>query len=118
MITLQGNVLGSYKSRSKNSSIIYAEYNGELRPARINYFAKVAVTVTGTIHNHILASLSWFKSHIKKDTCGKPVTVWEHDLFDLTNFVLATTIKYRSISLIDKLDNIYGTVLFVSPYTL
>lgn len=55
---------------------------------------------------------------MKKNACGKPVTVWEHNLYDTTDFLLATCIKSRTVSLIDKLDDNYGTVLFVSPYNL
>ncbi len=51
-----------------------------------------------------------------KDVCGKPVTVWECDLFDLSSFLLVQNIKCRTVSLVDKLDDVYGNVLFISPY--
>ena len=114
--TIRGNIFGSYKSRSKNSSIVIAAYGGDFRPARINYFAKVSVSDNGVAHSHIVVSLSWFKQHIKKDICGKPVTVWEHDLFDFNGFSFVQSIKCKTVSLVDKLDDIYGNVLFVSPY--
>ena len=63
----------------------------------------------------ILASLSWFKHHPQKNVCGKPVTVWEHDDFELRSFVPVQHMKCRTVSLVEKLD-VYGTVLFVSPY--
>lgn len=74
------------------------------------------MSVDGTTHSHILACLSWFRHHTQKDICGKPVTVWECDLFDVTNFLIVQHIKCRTVSLIDKLDDVYGNVLFISPY--
>ena len=39
-VTINDQVYGSYKSRAKSSSIILAKLSNEIRPARINYFAK------------------------------------------------------------------------------
>ena len=111
-----GKAFGNFKSRSKNSSIIFAELNGESRPARINYFAKVSTFIDGTSDIHILVCLSWYKNHAQKMACGKPVTVWEHDSFELCNFIPIAQIKSRAVSLVDKLDDVFGNVLFVSPY--
>ena len=116
IIGMGGKVYGSHKSRSNSSSIILAELNAETRPARINYFAKVSTLVDGTHHNHIVVCLSWFKCHVQKNLCGKPVTIWEHNLFDLCNFLPVQNIVCRTVSLVDKLDNVFGNVLFVSPY--
>ena len=85
-LQLRGKLYGSYKSRSKNSSIIFADLHGETRPARINFFSCVSINSQVII----LVSLNWFKSHPQKSECGKPVTVWEHDLFDECNFYLQT----------------------------
>ena len=111
-----GKAFGNFKSRSKNSSIILAELNGESRPARINYFAKVSTLIDGTSDTPILVCLSWFKNHVQKMVCGKPVTVWEHDSFELCNFIPIEKISSRTVSLVDKLDDVFGNVLFVSPY--
>ena len=115
-INIEGKTFGSYKSRSKNSSIIIAELCDQYRPARINYFAKVSLLVDRAHCSHILAYVNWFKHHTQKDVCGKPVTVWECDLFDLSSFLLVQNIKCRTVSLVDKLDDVYGNVLFISPY--
>ena len=111
-----GKAFGNFKSRSKSSSIILAELNGESRPARINYFARVSTLIDGAPDIHILVCLSWYKNHAQKLACGKPVTVWEHDLFELCNFIPIEHIKSRTVSLVDKLDDLSGNVLFVSPY--
>lgn len=87
--SMVSRVFGSYKSRSKHSSIVFAELNNELRPARINYFAKITAFIDEVLCSHILVCLSWFKHHTLKDACGKPVTIWEYNLFDSTTFVLA-----------------------------
>ena len=115
-VMMGGKVFGSFKSRSKNSSIILAELNGDRRPARINYFAKVTTLIDGISDIQILVCLSWYKHHAQKAICGKPVTVWEHDLFELCSFIPVQQIKSRTVSLVDKLDDVFGTVLFVSPY--
>ena len=115
-VVMGGKAFGSFKSRSKSSSIIFAELNGESRTARINYFAKVYTLIDGTSDIHILVCLSWYKHHVQKMVCGKPVTVWEHDLFDLCNYIPVQQIKSRTVSLVDKLDDVFGSVLFVSPY--
>lgn len=115
-ITVNGKTLGSFKSRSKSSSIVLAEYDDEVRPGRINFFAVVSVFSNGNLHNPTLACLSWFKHHEQKDACGKPVTIWEHNLFDSSSFLFLNAVKCRTVSLVDKLDDTYGKVLFVSPY--
>ena len=115
-LQLRGKVYGSYQSRSKNTSIILAELCGETQPARINFFANVSLTVDGIHSQAILASLNWYKSHPQRHICGKPVTLWEHDLFDECNFLPVDKIMCRTISLIDKLNDTIGNVLFVSPY--
>ena len=115
-LELRGKVYGSYRSRSKNSSIVFADLQGETRPARINFFANVALTVDGIYSQAILVSLSWFKNHPQKNECGKPVTIWECDLFDECNFLPVDKILGRTITLVDKLNDTIGNVLFVSPY--
>ena len=74
------------------------------------------MTIDGVYSHAILAFLSWFKTHQQKHECGKPVTIWEYDLFDECNFIPADQIICRSVSLVDKLNDTIGNVLFVSPY--
>ena len=118
-LKLKGKVHGSYRSRSKNSSTVLADLHGETRPARINFFACVSVSSrVSEIHSKvILVSLNWFKSHPQRNVCGKPVTIWECDLFDDCNFLPADKILCRTVTLVDKLNDTVGNVLFVSPYT-
>ena len=47
---------------------------------------------------------------------GKPATVWEHDSFELCNFIPIEKSNSRTVSLVDNLDDVFGNVLFVSPY--
>ena len=113
---IKGKLYGSSKSRAKNSSVVLADLNGEVCPARINFFAKVSAVINNDSNNFVLVHLSWFRHHPQKNACGKPVTVWEHDDFELSSFSSMHHIKCRTVSLVDKLDDICGTVLFVSPY--
>ena len=115
---IRGKVYGSYKSRSKNSSIAVVELNGEVCPARINFFARVSALIDDTPVVHLLVCLSWFMHHVQKDVCGKPVTIWEHNIFEheLCSFLPVQHIKCRTVTLVDKLDDTFGNVLFVSPY--
>ena len=122
-----GVSLGSHKSRSRSSSIVIAEWNvgllvvprdgeeNEKRPVRINYFAKHTAHIGTTAHTHFLVHVSWFNSHPQKFTCGKPVTVWEHDIFELHNVIPIQLLCFRTVSLIDKLSESHGHALFVSP---
>lgn len=53
-VTINNQIYGSYKSRAKSSSIILAKLNNEIRPARINYFAKHNAIVKGISKTHVL----------------------------------------------------------------
>ena len=55
-------------------------------------------------------------NHSQKNDCGKPITIWEHNLFESSTYIYPKDIKCKTISLIDKLNDTYGTVLFISPY--
>ena len=115
-INIKGKTYGSFTSRSKNASIVFIYINKETRPAKIHFFAKIAVVVDGISYFHILAYLSCFKDHPEKEYCGKPVTIWDCDLFEPSQFVPIQSIKCRTVSLIDKFNDVYGNILFVSPY--
>ena len=115
-ITFNEKVYGNYKSRSKNSSIVLAEFKDEAQPARINFFAKVSASVNGAQNFYVLVCLNWFARHIKVHACGNPVTVWHSNLFDMYNFMPLDSIKSRTVSVVSKLDDTTGNVLFVSPY--
>ena len=118
-LTINGQLFCSYKSRSKSSSIILAKLNEEIRPARINFFARHNAIIDGTSITHVLVSLSWFQRHRNNHCLGKPVTVWEYDLFcdpGIFSFLPVQFIISKTVSLIDKLDEHSGKVLFVSPY--
>ena len=115
-MTIKGIVYGSSEGRVRNTSVVIAELDTEARPARINYFAKVSVVVDENPCSIIMVSLNFFKEHPDKDICGKPVTIWECDIFDSCIISPIDVIKCRTISLVDKLTNAIGNVLFVSPY--
>lgn len=123
-VKLGSNSIGSHKSRSHTSSILMAQWNSsffglnsgtEIRPLQINYFAKHSVSIGACTHTHLLVFVKWFSHHPKKSVCGKPVTVWEHELFDIEHFIPFQLLRFRTVSVIDKLSDSDGHVLFVSP---
>ena len=86
-ITLYGKQLGGYRSRSSSSSTVMAAWNlrnkEAVRPARINYFAEHSVNVNNTSVTHVVFSVSWFKTHPKQQHNGKPISLWECDIFEI-----------------------------------
>ena len=89
-------VLGSDKSSSHNSSIVMLECRSDLfgqdrettlrekyRPSKINFFAKHSAVINDKAMEHLLISVDWFKYHSEKNACGKPVTIWQSDIFEL-----------------------------------
>ena len=121
IVRINNKVYGSFKSRSKTSSIIIAKLNNEERPARINFFAKHNAVVRGVTITHLLASLSWFQHHERQHDLGKPVTVWEPDIFcdpGVFSFIPVQLILCRTMLYLGKLDENSGNVLFISPYNI
>lgn len=138
-ISIRGKQLGSAKTRFSASSIVMASWTPclfaigsssrqstaeiestcqhEDRPTRINFFVKHSVLVNGTLKTHLLFSASWFKYHPNKNSLGKPLTVWECDLFEAgsCSVVPVQLIRSRTVSLVDSLDRCGGSVLLVSP---
>lgn len=130
-ILMYGKQIGTHLSRSSSSSILMCSWNSiftatnellaitsEERPARIEYFAQLTVTINDATLNHLLFSASWFKCHPRKNAFGKPVSVWECDVFDvpaLSSLVPVQFINRRTVSLIDKLDDVIGQVLYIIP---
>ena len=129
--------LGSSRTRSATSSIVLIEFNSflfnlstpstststattttvitEQRPVRINYFAAHSIKVNGEDQPNILVCVSWFQKHPLKDSCGKPLTVWEHDIFE-TGFLTLVPVRYikcRTISLVDTVG--ISDALIVCP---
>lgn len=129
-ICINGKQIGSYKSSSSNSSIVLAVWNHDLfetsyslaespvlhRPVQVNYFCHHNITVDGKSYEHTLMCCSWFQFHPKKDSCGKPVTIWEHELFETSaiNILPVQFILSRTISLVDIVDEL-GRALLVVP---
>ena len=68
-VTIDGKVYGSYRSQSKHCSIILAKLNDEIRPTRINFFAKQCYYKSDLI-SHFLASLSWFQKERLWKACN------------------------------------------------
>ena len=128
-------VVGAVRSRSSASSHVMvcwdSKYFGpspghstsddqdqEVRPAQINYFAKYTITLKGELYTYLLVSLSWFKHHPLKNEYGKPVTVWECDLFEMPGIHSIIPIQFiqcRIVTLIDKISEHDPSVLFVVP---
>lgn len=133
-VTLNGKTIGSFHSRSKNSSIVMCswkpflassyehtqivEQESEQRPARIDYFMKHTVRIESKTFTHVLFSASWFKSHPKRNSFGPPISVWECDIFDLSllsSIIPIQFISSRTVSLVDTLDDSFGKAIFVIP---
>lgn len=127
---INGKQLGAHNSRSCRSSIVMCnwepilsathpnESTHEDRPARINFFAQHRVLIQNKYYTHLLFSASFFKHHSKKMSCGSPITVWEHDIFDISgisSLVPVQFIKCRTVTLVDHLDDSSGCALFVIP---
>lgn len=119
--------LGSHRSRSHSSSIVMAEWNSTLleenasvgescdRPVRINFFIKHTISIGIQTITHLLVFVSWFHHHPKRLFYGKPVSVWEHDIFYRENFIPIQLLKQRTVSLVDKINDAEGHAIFVSP---
>ena len=127
-LTLNGKRLGSWQSRSSNSSILTASWypsffgcdgSRDTRPVRVNYFAKHVVTIQATPITHLLFSPSWFKAHPERMHYGKPISIWQCDIFEegaCTSLLPIQLIEARTVSLIDKLSiGVNDTVLIVCP---
>ena len=75
----------------------------ELRPARINYFASFYVKVDNEDRPNVIVSVSWFRQHPLKNSCGKPLTVWENDIFEtsICTLIPIQFVNGRTVSLVD-----------------
>ena len=67
----------------------------------------------------MLACVSWFKPHSCKDYYGKPITVWEPDIYEydiqFPYLIRIHLIVGRTLFLKDTTDG-FGNSLFVCPY--
>ena len=126
------NVLGAYKSRSSSSCVVMALWDSTFfinshdnlaseklyRPARINFFVKHTVSIKGKFTTHLLVSLSWYKHHPLQNHYGKPLSVWECDLFEMPgiySYVPIQLVSCRTASLVDNISDFDPPLLFVVP---
>lgn len=139
-IKVRGKLLGCHESRSASSSIVIVSWDCKLfgapvaeastlsefelaqdnleRPARINFFAKHSITVCGRTLTHMLVSLSWFKYHPQKNSCGKPASLWCCDIFEpagLHSYIPVQFVRSRTISLVENIREGLESVLIVCP---
>ena len=124
-VSVYNKQIGSFHSRSKNTSTVMISWNKDLfcggmvnedRPARVNYFAEHNITVNGNNISHILVSVSWFKHRPDRYYFGQPVTVWECDIFELFgchSTIPIQLIKGRTVSCVYKLNE--ESVLVIVP---
>ena len=92
--------------------------NFEIRPALIHHFAKHSIKLGETILSHYLVNLSWYKHHPDKDVCGKPISVWENDVFEtigLHSIIPIQFIVSRAISLVENIHPYSPSVLLTIP---
>ena len=87
----------------------------ELRPARINYFAFFYIKINNEDQPNVIASVSWFQQHPLKHSCGKPLTIWENEIFETSNCTLIPIefINTRTVTLVDKVG--LSNALIVCP---
>ena len=73
--------------------------------------------IDGQNRSQILVSVSWYKKHKDKDCFGKPITIWECDLFETSCFDLIPLayVICRTISLVDVLDTTGSNALIICP---
>lgn len=124
--------IGCYNSRSSNSSTVLAVWNHDLfgtphpdhqpfehRPVRIHHFAQHFFHVNGQSQSQIFVSVSWYKMHQGNESAGKPITVWECDIFESSNHNLIPVefIICRTVSLVDKFGVTGAHALLVCPCT-
>lgn len=124
-LSMHGKHIGSFYSRSKNTATMMVSWNKDLfctslssedRPARIEYFAQHNALVNGKLFSHLLFSALWFKHRPDRNHFGQPVTVWEHDIFELFgchSTIPVQLIKSRTVSCLYKLNE--ESVLLVVP---
>ena len=122
-ISINGKTVGAHKGRSSTSSVIMvvnpsrAHVADEERPARINYFAQHSIVIQSESYTFLLMHVSYFKAHADKFKFGKPVTMWEPDIFEISSTLHSLLpiqcIKRRTVSLLDKVCG--ETVLLISP---
>ena len=134
--TINGKTIGSYRGCHRNSSFVIAKWVFELygscspqltaddvhvdRPVKVNFIIEHAVSINDTVHTHVMLSASWFKPHSDVyNYCGKPITVWEYDIFELSgvsSFIPVQLIQSRTVCLVDKPSSSEATLLYVSSY--
>lgn len=128
---MSSKIVGSFKSRSTSSSHVMAHWKSEffgpspgnsvpdeVRPAQVNYFAKNSITIKGQTYTHLLVSLRWFKCHPLKYHYGKPMSVWEHDIFEMPGVHSVIPVQFvssRAVTLLDKINEYDPFALFVIP---
>lgn len=115
-ITMYGKSIGACKSRSISSSLVMAtqKQGMEERPATVKYFSKHTVTIQCIRYTFLLFYCWWYKPRADKDIFGKPVTVWESDIYEFDDRYSVQLITHRTVSLFDKISS-GETVLLVCP---
>ena len=103
-VQINGKQLGSHGNRTMSSSIVMVKWDSELfgdcgnfitcRAARIEFICNHVITVNEVNKTITLVSLSWYKMHPKYEDCGKPVTIWYYDLFELDNIYSLIPIQF------------------------
>lgn len=127
-LTVCGKVLWS---PSHSSSLVMAKWDSKYfgstssnislevsRPLQVQFFVKHPIVINSKILTHILAKVNWFKKHPLHEEYGKPITVWHYDLFEssgIYDIIPIQFIQKRTISLVDKIDDVHGSALFVCP---
>ena len=119
-----GKLVGACKSRSNSSPLVLAirKQGTEERPASVKYFAKHIVTIQYVQYTFLLFHCWWYKPRIDKDVFGKPVTVWESDIYELDDhysIIPIQAITHRTISLVDTISNgetVLPVLIFNSIY--
>ena len=120
-VTWQGKTLHSKYNKNTENPFVFAsppflftssnptEFDGELRPAEIQYFLIHSVILPNSEEpvSHLLACANWPMVHPHRFHFGKPVEVWCYNLHEpccANTFILVSGVKSRVIVCAEKLQ--------------
>lgn len=92
------------------------EFDGVLRPAKVEYFLEHSVQIAGELRHHLFAAVSWPMVHPQRFKIGKPVEIWCNNLYEPSSqnsFLPIESIQNRAIFTVDRVDG--EQVLIVIP---
>ena len=90
--------------------------DSKFRPVKIRHYIKASVSCRENVSQLLLAAVQWYRPHPSKNSIGKPVQIWMHNVFEdsaIYSFMPVQYLKCRcSFSIITFNDD---SVLVVVP---